>query len=565
MKRWIRWSGLGAFAAVAALLACFWLVLVDAMVERVIEKTGSRLVGARVDLESADVRLLPPGLTLHGLQVTNPDEPMRNVVQIKRIAMAIDAAPLLERKIHIDEMAAQGVRFDTERRTSGAMVERKSAEKKAKETGRGVQIPDLQIPDVQEVLSRETLHSLEMAKELQTRLDRDRLEWQERLAELPDQQKFNEYKVRLQKLKSGSGFADLLSGASEAAAVQKEVRVDLERLQKAQEDFKAASLSYRKSLGELKEAPGRDINRLVDKYGLSAQGLGNMSMLLFGDKIGSGVQQAIAWYERAQPILERHRVSSQKAEVVKPLRGKGVMVRFQEKTPQPDFLIRTIKASVALTAGEFDGVIRNVTPDQDILGAPLSFAFSADTMQGLGSLDLDGVFDRVRPGEARDQLTLQLRDYTVEDVDLAGGLELPVTLESALADLDLRVKLQERDLDAVLQTSLTAVSMTATPGKTIYQVLADAVAGINRAEINAVIDGTLDDYHVALQSDLDAVLKNALGKSLERQTAHFKEELHETVMSRVKGPMAETTTSYGSFTDIAGELRKRLEVGGSLL
>jgi hypothetical protein len=109
-------AGLIVFVAVA--VAVWWL-LVDRLVERGVEAVGSTLVGAKVELGAADVSLVPLGIELRHLEVANPDEPMRNAVEVARIAFGMEALQLLRRKVIIDEMTADGVRFNTERRPLG--------------------------------------------------------------------------------------------------------------------------------------------------------------------------------------------------------------------------------------------------------------------------------------------------------------------------------------------------------------------------------------------------------------------------------------------------------------
>jgi hypothetical protein len=121
MKKWIRWQGLTFFAAILILLFAFWFLLVDALVKRLIEKSGTQMVGARVELAGANLSLFPAGLTLTRLQVTNPDEPMKNAVEIARISCKIDGLNLLRRKIIIEEMSVEGVRLGTARTHSGAL------------------------------------------------------------------------------------------------------------------------------------------------------------------------------------------------------------------------------------------------------------------------------------------------------------------------------------------------------------------------------------------------------------------------------------------------------------
>ena len=116
---WIRTWGLGVFVGLVVLLALFWVLLMDWIVERAVEEVGTEVVGARVDLDSADVGLFPVSVALFGLQVTNPSAPMTNAFEVGRIAAGVNGTPLLRRKVHIDELAVEGLRFGTPRESSG--------------------------------------------------------------------------------------------------------------------------------------------------------------------------------------------------------------------------------------------------------------------------------------------------------------------------------------------------------------------------------------------------------------------------------------------------------------
>ena len=119
--RWIRWPGVIAFAVITALLAAVWWLLVDGLIECAIERAGTQAVGAKVELAAADLTLFPLGLTLNGLEVTDPDAPMTNAVEVQRISFLMDGLNLLRRKVLVNEMTVDGVRFGTPRKTSGAI------------------------------------------------------------------------------------------------------------------------------------------------------------------------------------------------------------------------------------------------------------------------------------------------------------------------------------------------------------------------------------------------------------------------------------------------------------
>src|SRR5512145_542918 len=101
MKKWIRWWGLIAFAAVTSLIFIFWLFLADGIVRRLVERTGTSIVGAEVNVSAADLTFSPLGLTLSGIQVTDPKAPSTNSLEIGRVAFTLDSLNLLRRKVII--------------------------------------------------------------------------------------------------------------------------------------------------------------------------------------------------------------------------------------------------------------------------------------------------------------------------------------------------------------------------------------------------------------------------------------------------------------------------------
>ncbi len=99
MTQWIRWWGLGVFAVVAAL----WILCIDWVIENSIEFAGTQAVGAKVELDSAELSLSDGTLTLNRLQVTNPDQPMQNLFEAGRIHSQVDLLALLRRQFISDD------------------------------------------------------------------------------------------------------------------------------------------------------------------------------------------------------------------------------------------------------------------------------------------------------------------------------------------------------------------------------------------------------------------------------------------------------------------------------
>ena len=564
-KGWIRWWGLGVFVLLTAALAASWFLFLDLFVKRLIEQTGTRIVGAKVELTSADVSLFPLGLTLARLQVTNPDEPMTNVVEIGRIACTVDGLNLLRRKVIIEEMALEGLKLGTPRQTSGA-VARQPEKGTLTKPANTISLPSFEVPDVKTIIASADLESVKLVESLRADVQSEQESWKKRLADLPDKAKLNEYKSRLERLKSSAkgGVAGILGATGEVAAIQKDLERDLANLQSAKTDFETRLASLKQRMDQAVKAPQEDVRRLREKYSLSPQGLANMSGMLLKGQGGERVRKALVWYGKIQPFLARAKEQRKGHEAVKPVRGKGLDVRFAEQAPLPDFLIRLAKVSAQLEAGDVTGRIENITPDQDVLGKPLTFVFSGEKLSGLSSVRLDGSLNHVAPASAKDTVQLRLRGYQVQGVVLSESADWPVTMEKALADLDLQASVSGQALAGTMTAGLKSARLTVGKQESSNQLakaVGSALSAVSTFTVKADVTGTLDQYEVHLTSDLDRVLKEAAGKLVQDYADRITKELEAAVMAKVGGPLSELKGSFSGLGGVGDELAARLAQG----
>jgi uncharacterized protein (TIGR03545 family) len=568
MRRWIRWQGLVAFIVVVVSVSLLWFVFADLAVEKIIEGAGSRIVGARVELDKADIQLFPLGITLRGLQVTNPHEPMTNAVEIARIAGLLDGVELLRRKAIIEEMSMEGVRFNTARKSSGAIRGRSQAEKSEKISLKrilGTDLPSFVLPKAEEILAKEQLQSVELAKVLPAEIKEEQKKWTKELAELPGEERIKEYEDRIEKLKEirKTGPETILSAAAELKKLKQDIESDLNKLRKAEQDFNSTMNLFKERLAQAQRAPVDDARRLASKYSLDSQGLANLTRLLFGARIAIWLERGLSWHQRLEPLYERvKKEHGGDAEVIKPLRGKGVEIRFKEYKPLPDFLIRTVKASVSTQGGDMEGRIENITPDQDILGRPLTFLFSGAKLSLVQSLRVDGILDHVSQFTASDRINLKLRGYQAQQLTLTESGAFSVKLAKGLADLDLSSIVSNGAIDVDFAAALKSVKLEVNaPAESgpVVRAMSSSLMGVSSFSVDAKVGGNLDDYTMKLSSDLDRILKASVSAQLENQIAKLEQELRADISARMSGPIQQAESSLGDFAPLGDELEKRLQ------
>jgi uncharacterized protein (TIGR03545 family) len=583
MSKWIRWKGLIAFAAVVAVIALIWILVVDTVVRRAIEIVGTHAVGAEVDLAKADLSLFPTGLELTGLAVTNPDSPMRNIVEIGKMKMDLDPAYLIKRKVIVNAMVMEGLRFDTPRKKSGALPQttaKPGRENKAAVPGvsktaaekvcGSFTLPSLSRPDVKTILAKENLDSLKLAGNLDQTIKAERERWEKELQQLPDEKKLKAYRQRVEKLKhSGGSLGAILGAAGDVRQLQADIRKDLKRLQQARTEFSTDLKRDRQQLAAIPSASLKDVHRLADKYSLSTSGLANPSRLLFGQKLCGWMHTAATWYHKAAPYIHRLPKGPGEAPATqKPLRGKGENIRFAETPPMPDFLIRHLKVAAQLPVGGLTGKADDITPDQQLLGRPTTFAFSGKKMKRLDALQLTGIANHVNPQAPKNSARMTIDGLKLENLALVQETSFPLSLQKALGNLHLNLQTAGDHLNGTLKANFTDARFlpgAGGPQTALASAIAAAIDHIRRFSLAADISGTWEDYSLNITSDLDKTLKSAAGGLVRQESAKLQSALKAQIDAKLQAPLKKVQGNLQGMNGIEKELTQRLNLGNDLM
>jgi uncharacterized protein (TIGR03545 family) len=572
MKKGLFKKGLIAVVGVFILIGLIWFVVVDWVVEMVIESQGTKAVGARVDVAEADLSLFPAGIEVRGLQVTNPDSPMSNALDVRRIYSDIELMPLIKRKVIIDNLRMEGIRLNTPRKTSGAVAGGKSVAQQ--ETASqppwldkmcaGQSAAPFSIPEVQDILSHEKLQSLALAQQISTRIDTAKAQWQQRLKDLPTREELEAYKTRLDKIKAkGGGLASLLGSATELKSLTDDLRKDLGRLEKAKADYQSALQELKNQSAQLTRAPLEDVQRLKSKYAVSSEGLANLSRTLFGPSVCRWWERGYQWYARIKPYIGAQGASTQK-ESEKP--GKPAKPALK-KGDLPDFLVRSLHVDALLEAGSFTGEATDITSDPGILGKPLAFKFLGRRMQQIQSINMDGVLNFIQPGNPRQHVKLLVEKCGLNQLQLGTFDKLPVAITKALADISMNIDMAGPTLDALAKARLEDVQMAVekSAGSELTGALADAVTSVTHFALTAIVKGNDPDYTARIQSDLDPVLRKAMGQIISKATSKFEAQLKAAIDEKTQEPIKNAHNQLGGLENLTGEFARRLDFGNSLL
>ena len=394
-----RWKAIVPLGLFLVLLVVAFVLLLDTLVRRSIEDTGTYLVGARVDLASADVRLGEGSVRLRGLQVTNPDAPMTNLIQADEIVIDVRKTPLLSKRVHIDTVALRGIRFGTPREESGALEHPPEGAGRIRQEvdqwASRIAIPPLSLEGLGQAvdvgaLSPDSLRTIVAARGIATEADSMLDAWTGRLAQLNPMPRLDSARALLERLRAAD---PIRLGVTGTAQLANDARNTLTGLEQMQTGVAALDSAARNGVDRV----GADVRGLADtrsadfRYALGLLKLPSLdapslSPAIFGDAALQWMRPVLYWVHLAEEYLPpgldpRRRAGPQRA------RARGTTVLFPRGAPEPRFVLEHADADLEIgtgaAAGAYRAMVSGLSSAPTLYGKPVELEVArAEGAQG---------------------------------------------------------------------------------------------------------------------------------------------------------------------------------------
>lgn len=561
----VRPPGLIVFALFLLLVMGLWWLYADTLVERGVEATGESLVGARVELESVDLRPTEGSIRMTGLQVANPDAPMTNLFEAGEIVVDLMLEPLLTKKVVIQELVVTGVQFNTPRETSGAL---ENPDPEAGQLWRNVnswadevrgEIPSFDLETLTgtvrtEAISADSLRTVQHARAMVARADSLRSDWESDLVALDPRPRIDSLRAVVQRLEGfratplnavqvpglvrdgRAALADLASLQSEVAALDDAVRIGVASLAVGPEtiaELRAADLAYARGLLNI---PSLDAPTI--------------SPALFGGTALTWLKPVLYWARTAERFMPpgldpRRRPGPQRA------RAAGTTVEFPGRAEYPAFLLERgelgmVLAGTGLAAGAYTAQIRNLTSAPALLGEPMEIALGrSEGAQGPSGLSLSALLDHTTQ-VVRDTAALALSGVRLPAIELApiGG-----SLDLGMGESTFALRRVGEEIAAELSWTSSDVGWSraggepATPpelGTAAWarELVWRTLTGVESVELAMGLEGSLERPTITVRSNLGeavaASLRRELGAQIEQAEARLRQEVDARIQPLVQ-------------------------------
>jgi uncharacterized protein (TIGR03545 family) len=527
---------------------------------------GTQILGSKVEINNMHLDLPHGQVRIRGLTIASPHEAFRNLLQADELVADVDVVPLTEKKVIINRIAANGLRFGTARATDGR-VAAKSGQgiagrvlEETREWASQFQIPALQLATGKisiDSLDPRKLSSVAVAQALAGRADSSRRAWQHAFDTLRLGPTLDAANATLQKLKTAR--ATDLGTLNEARQAIDRLKRARDRVTTLDRNVRTGIASLQTELAGLDSAKRRDYAFARSLLKLPTLEAPEIGKALFAPGTIKPFERVLYYVQLARRYMPPG-LLPRAATGPKRMRRAGEDVRFPRERALPAFLLRSAELSFLLHPNSpmpqrYAGRLSGLTSDPTLYGRPTVVAASGP------QLAAGAMLNHVR------NVPIDTAGATV------GGIRFPVftipgvplRLDPGATTTQLGFALEGDTVHArfaIRSSNITWARDSGFANNQIADLIWRAVSGISNLDVEARLSGALHHPDFAVRSNLDQVVAARLRAVLGEQVAAAEQQLRARVDALVNDKVEPVRAKV---TEVQNQAQAQVEQQGAKL
>ena len=528
MARFIRWQGLVAFVLLSALVAGLLYLFAESLVKSAIVSSAESAFGAEVNVADVKLGYSPLELSVLGMQVTDKENPSKNLFSFERATAGVDVWQYLFGKIIIDKLEVSQLAFSSVRPQAGKVFlndESSDKEESLSDQAKAM-LPevDMQLPDIKALLDDSNLLTVKASNQLKDSYKVEQEKLKALKTQLPSKAKLKSYQDKVEALgkMKVSSLADIEKIKTEFDKIKTEFKADQALIKKAKQQVLNSKEILAQQINEVKTAPNKDWKQIEKTYQLDSVNTEDFAHILFGEKARGYVQKAQWLYEQASPLMANMKDDGTTASEDKS-HAEGRFIFFREETPLPAILVKKALFSIQLEQGEVVVTGSELTHQHWIRGK--------DSLININSIDngelkLSSNFKLTQSGEFNADGEWLVNDRTLSNTELTQSKALTLSLSSGQLDGIGSFNLVNGDVEATNQFSLRQASYQGEAKSKITNLLLDTIKSLDSLTVDVGVNGEMTKPSFTIASSLNDALTGAFKQQVSGKLDEFKKKVN---------------------------------------
>ena len=549
-----RWKAVGPLLLLLVVIGILVVLFAEPVARQTTEEASTELLGTQVDVGRLDLLPRQSSVDLGALQVADPFEPRRNLIEADRIVLKLNPEALTEKKLVIERFSLQGMRFGTTRKTPARPVTgggfAPQALRAVRQWSQQFNVPILQLTPIDTikslVLNPAQLGTVRAAQGLLARADSTRQALDQGFKALDVQGTVDSARALADRLAATDPRKLGLDGTRQAVQSVQATLGQLGAAKKRVDALQSSVTQGVKLLGTgvqgLDEARKRDYafaRSLLKLPSFAAPDIGNA---LFGKVSIERFQQALYWAQLARHYMPPGLLPREDPGP-KRLRASGTTVRFPKERTWPSFLLQLGQVDFTIADGLLKGAyaasVEGVTSEPALYGKPtVVTAKRSATGSVIAGMDVAAIVDH-RTANVRDSVAARLRGVKLPSFAIPG---LPFRIAPGTGAASLTFALRGDQLLGrwALGSNEVAWALDSAGGRRsdLEQLVWRVVSGFKQLDLNAQVRGTIRAPELSVKSNLDEAisqrLKAVVGEEVAKAEAMARAKVDSLVSDKVE-------------------------------
>lgn len=570
MRKWVRWWGIAAFIAIILIILGIWYLLADRIIKNNIEESGEFIVGAKVEIGKVDLSIIPLGINIKNMQITDPNSPMKNLIDVDNIQFHLDAKYLFDRKVIIEDMVVEGLKFNTDREKSGEI---EGAEPlTVKRAFDDFVMPLLDLSKLKTFIEQEDLQSINELNEVVDDFDRVYTEWQASVRMMPTIDDMNAHRSRANKIIvdiEKNRVTGLIANSKKIKQLKEDVERDIDNInvnKKAMQiDLDSLKTKKNRALKYIED----DFAKLSAKYTPDIRGLKNFSRYIFKDDVLQQIDDGLVWYNKLEPIFnyafEKIKDDYYGSE---PMAYDGIDVQFPDFDPKPSFLIELAKLSFENEYKNLSGELNNFTIQQNVLGLPTLIQLSGKNLDFASSINISGIINHIDKEDIKDDLSILIDQQKIKKHDFPILDNWNLSLSNGFVDKNFKVNMHNGRINGSVGFNFEGTSFTSNCSgdkNIIINTIESVMQNVSHFNVGINITGTLSDYSTIISSDLDNIIDKAVTEIALKEADKVKNIISKSINEKKESLIQKYESEFEKLTIEMTQVDKILDEAKKIL
>lgn len=593
----IRTEAVIPFGIVAALTFVYFHFFFDSNLKSAMEYLGYQVVGAQVDIKNLETSFTKGTFRIQGLEITNSQNPSRNVLAIGDVRFQVLWDGLLRARFVVDEMAVEQIQIDTPRSSPGKVkppeppkpqkegpsaLEKEANKLKDKALDKTKsQYSNNVLGDLAALLSgtssseqlekiEGTLASKAKLTEVQKFYDEKSKIWEQKLAALPKPKEIQDLGDRMGKVKT-SNFKnpqELIDSLNQLKTLADEANNKYKNLDETQKSLSTDLKTLETGIKDINALVQSDIANLEKRFGipkLDARSLAEGLLRPYIDPYMAKFGEYKAMADKYLPpnLMKKGKPDEVDVSMQPRPRAKGVSYEFGRPNSYPIFWIKKIsissKANPSLQIGDLSGLVTNVTSNQALIQKPTEMALNGDfPSMNLNGFSFKATFNNLKP-QSLVSYDLGIRQYPIDGRKLVASEEASIEFTKATASLHSSGRLTGlTSLDMKLSQIMTDISyQVSAKNEVVDGILKGVFSSLPKLSIDVNAKGDLPDFALGIESNLGPELERGFQREVQKKIDEARTKIKAQIEEQVGREKQKLESEIAKAkTQVDGEIKK---------